>query len=162
MENEKQAEEALRSALASIETGNDVQEDFGGGADSSWTIGMGGHGIHNRAICFAWHDARLSIDYKLPWARVFASEASRAEDANLVRAALRLAILLLEAYKAGTLFADGEELLDVTADGDGVAYGFKGPDGSVLDEADDWGALVARLEASAGSATPESVDIIWP
>ncbi len=162
MENEDLVQASLRAALEAVEAGDNPQEDSGGEAGSSWTIGVGGHGINNRTVRFTWRDARLSIDCNLPWARAFVSEKTRAEDANLVRAALRLAILLLKAHKGGKLFADGERSLSVTADGDGVAYRFNGPDGAVLDEADDWDALVARLRASVESVAGDSADIIWP
>jgi len=140
--------EELRAALAELESGEGLSRF------------VEGHGLQSRVFVFSWESEELSIDFELPCERVLSDEEERALDALRVGSALRLAILLLSAAAEGRLLAEGEAGLSVAADEDGVRYAVSGPDGGVIDEAEDWDPLVARLDA----ALPDGgdVQIFWP
>ena len=140
--------EELRAALAELESGEGLSRF------------VEGHGLQSRVFVFSWESEELSIDFVLPCERVLSDEEERALDALRVGSALRLAILLLSAAAKGRLLAEGEAGLSVAADEDGVRYAVSGPDGGVIDEAEDWDPLVARLDA----ALPDGGDIqiFWP
>lgn len=140
--------EELRAALAELESGEGLSRF------------VEGHGLQSRVFVFSWESEELSIDFVLPCERVLSDEEERALDAVRVGSALRLAILLLSAAAEGRLLAEGEAGLSVAADEDGVRYAVSGPDGGVIDEAEDWDPLVARLDA----ALPDGgdVQIFWP
>ena len=140
--------EELRAALAELESGEGLSRF------------VEGHGLQSRVFVFSWESEELSIDFVLPCERVLSDEEERALDAVRVGSALRLAILLLSAAAEGRLLAEGEAGLSVAADEDGVRYAVSGPDGGVIDEAEDWDPLVARLDA----ALPDGGDIqiFWP
>ena len=140
--------EELRAALAELESGEGLSRF------------VEGHGLQSRVFVFSWESEELSIDFVLPCERVLSDEEERALDALRVGSALRLAILLLEAAAEGRLLTEGEAGLSVAADEDGVRYAVSGPDGGVIDEAEDWDPLVARLEAALPDG--EDVQIIWP
>ena len=140
--------EELRAALAELESGEGLSRF------------VEGHGLQSRVFVFSWESEELSIDFVLPCERVLSDEEERALDALRVGSALRLAILLLSAAAEGRLLAEGEAALSVAADEDGVRYAVSGPDGGVIDEAEDWDPLVARLEAALPDG--EDVQIIWP
>ena len=147
MDNRETIEE-LRAALAELESGEGLSRF------------VEGHGLQSRVFVFSWESEELSIDFELPCERVLSDEEERALDAVRVGSALRLAILLLSAAAKGRLLAEGEAGLSVAADEDGVHYAVSGPDGGVIDEAEDWDPLVARLEAALPDG--EDVQIIWP
>ena len=147
MDNRETIEE-LRAALAELESGEGLSRF------------VEGHGLQSRVFVFSWESEELSIDFELPCERVLSDEEERALDAVRVGSALRLAILLLEAAAEGRLLTEGEAGLSVSADEDGVRYAVSGPDGGVIDEAEDWDPLVARLEAALPDG--EDVQIIWP
>ena len=147
MDNRETIEE-LRAALAELESGEGLSRF------------VEGHGLQSRVFVFSWESEELSIDFVLPCERVLSDEEERALDALRVGSALRLAILLLEAAAEGRLLTEGEAGLSVSADEDGVRYAVSGPDGGVIDEAEDWDPLVARLEAALPDG--EDVQIIWP
>ena len=147
MDNQEAIEE-LRAALAELESGEGLSRF------------VEGHGLQSRVFVFSWESEELSIDFELPCERVLSDEEERALDAVRVGSALRLAILLLEAAAEGRLLAEGEAGLSVAADEDGVRYAVSGPEGDVIDEAEDWDPLVARLDASLPDG--EDVQIFWP
>ena len=140
--------EALRAALAELESGEGLSRF------------VEGHGLQSRVFVFSWESEELSIDFELPCERVLSDEEERALDALRVGSALRLAILLLSAAAEGRLLAEGEAGLSVAADEDGVRYAVSGPDGGVIDEAEDWDPLVARLDAALPDG--DDVQIFWP
>lgn len=140
--------EELRAALAELESGEGLSRF------------VEGHGLQSRVFVFSWESEELSIDFVLPCERVLSDEEERALDALRVGSALRLAILLLSAAAEGRLLAEGEAGLSVAADEDGVRYAVSGPDGGVIDEAEDWDPLVARLDAAFPDG--DDVQIFWP
>lgn len=140
--------EELRAALAELESGEGLSRF------------VEGHGLQSRVFVFSWESEELSIDFVLPCERVLSDEEERALDALRVGSALRLAILLLSAAAEGRLLAEGEAGLSVAADEDGVRYAVSGPDGGVIDEAEDWAPLVARLDAALPDG--DDVQIFWP
>jgi hypothetical protein len=140
--------EELRAALAELESGEGLSRF------------VEGHGLQSRVFVFSWESEELSIDFVLPCERVLSDEEERALDALRVGSALRLAILLLEAATEGRLLAEGEAGLSVSADEDGVRYAVSGPDGGVIDEAEDWDPLVARLDAALPDG--DDIQIFWP
>lgn len=140
--------EELRAALAELESGE------------GFSRFVEGHGLQSRVFVFSWESEELSIDFVLPCERVLSDEEERALDALRVGSALRLAILLLSAAAEGRLLAEGEAGLSVAADEDGVRYAVSGPDGGVIDEAEDWDPLVARLDAALPDG--DDVQIFWP
>ena len=145
MDNRETIEE-LRAALAELESGEGLSRF------------VEGHGLQSRVFVFSWESEELSIDFELPCERVLSDEEERTLDG--VGSALRLAILRLEAAAEGRLLTEGEAGLSVSADEDGVRYAVSGPDGGVIDEAEDWDPLAARLEAALPDG--EDVQIIWP
>ena len=147
MDNQEAIEE-LRAALAELESGEGLSRF------------VEGHGLQSRVFVFSWESEELSIDFELPCGRVLSDEEERALDAVRVGSALRLAILLLAAAAEGRLLAEGEADLSVAADEDGVRYAVSGPDGGVIDEAEDWDPLVARLDAALPDG--DDVQIFWP
>ena len=147
MDNQEAIEE-LRAALAELESGEGLSRF------------VEGHGLQSRVFVFSWESEELSIDFELPCERVLSDEEERALDAVRVGSALRLAILLLAAAAEGRLLAEGEAGLSVAADEDGVRYAVSGPDGGVIDEAEDWDPLVARLDAALPDG--DDVQIFWP
>lgn len=140
--------EELRATLAELESGEGLSRF------------VEGHGLQSRVFVFSWESEELSIDFELPCERVLSDEEERALDALRVGSALRLAILLLSAAAEGRLLAEGEAGLSVAADEDGVRYAVSGPDGGVIDEAEDWDPLVARLDAALPDG--DDVQIFWP
>ena len=147
MDNRETIEE-LRAALAELESGEGLSRF------------VEGHGLQSRVFVFSWESEELSIDFELPCERVLSDVEERALDAVRVGSALRLAILLLSAAAEGRLLAEGEAGLSVAADEDGVRYAVSGPDGGVIDEAEDWDPLVARLDAALPDG--DDVQIFWP
>ena len=145
MDNDREAALAeLAAALASLE---------GGGPPAPF---LGGHGIQSRFFEFAWSDPALEIDFRLPWGLALDEEESRrARDAE-VGAAIRLAILLLQAPAA----EDGGRTT-VAADSRGVSYAVFAPDGTLEDADDDWEPLVRRLETNLADPAPAAT-VIWP
>ena len=145
MDNDREAALAeLAAALASLE---------GGGPPAPF---LGGHGIQSRLFEFAWSDPALEIDFRLPWGLALdEEEPRRARDAE-VGAAIRLAMLLMQAPAA----EDGGRTA-VAADSRGVSYAVFAPDGSLEDADDDWEPLVRRLETNLADPAPAAT-VIWP
>ena len=148
-EQRTEAAEALRSALAELESGNELS-DF-----------VEGHGLQSWNFVFSWRSDWLSISYRLPYARVLSGEDAASLDNARIGAAIRMAILLLDSDSGEALLQDGEAELSVEADEFGVRYAINGPDGEEVDSADDWQPLIARLENDVSFAG-ESLHIIWP
>ena len=145
MDNDREAALAeLAAALASLESG---------GPPAPF---LGGHGIQSRLFEFAWSDPALEIDFRLPGGLALDEEETRrARDAE-VGAAIRLAMLLLQAPAA----EDGGRTA-VAADSRGVSYAVFAPDGSLEDADDDWEPLVRRLETNLADPAPAAT-VIWP
>ena len=148
-EQRDEAIEELRSALAELESGEELS-DF-----------VEGHGLQSRYFAFSWRSDWLSISYRLPYARVLSGEEAVRLDNARIGAAIRMAILLLASDSGEALLHDGEAALSVEAGEFGVRYDITGPDGEEIDSADDWQPLIARLENDLPSAG-ESLHIIWP
>jgi hypothetical protein len=149
--DEQRAEtvEALRFALGELESGN---------ALSGF---VEGHGLQSWHFVFSWSSDWLSIEYRLPYARVLSGEEEMSFDNARIGAAIRMAILLLSSTSAEALLHDGEALLSVEAGESGARYAITDPDGEEIDSADDWQPLISRLENDISSAG-ESLQIIWP
>lgn len=139
----------LKTAIAELESADGL-ESF-----------VEGHGLQSRYFAFHWDAGGLSIDFRLPYARVLSDEESQAEDVASVGGALRLAILLIAANDEGRLLSDGEASLSVSADEFGRRYSIADADGETLDSADDWDSLIARLGAMFPDES-EGLQIIWP
>ena len=144
-----EAIEGLRLALGELESGNALS----GFAE--------GHGIQSWYFVFSWRSDWLSIEYRLPYARILSGEEAVSLDNARIGAAIRMAMLLLASDSGEALLHDGEVSLSVEADEFGVRYAITGPDGEEVDSADDWQPLIARLENDLPSAG-ESLHIIWP
>ena len=134
--DEQRAEtvEALRFALGELESGNALSRF------------VEGHGLQSRYFVFSWDSDWLSIEYRLPYARVLSGEEEMSFDNARIGAAIRMAMLLLSATSAEAILHDGEAELSVAAGEFGVRYAVSGPDGEEIDSAEDWQPLVARLE----------------
>ena len=105
-----------------------------------------GHGLQSCRFRFEWIEPSLQISYDLPTGRVLSPEEDQKADDEEIGAAIRLALILLQAVQDGKteVFEDG--MLSVSCDDDGAHYAIYAPDGSVKDEGDGWGGLVSRLE----------------
>ena len=141
--------EALRFALGELESGH---------ALSGF---VEGHGLQSWHFVFSWSSDWLSIEYRLPYARVLSGEEEMSFDNARIGAAIRMAILLLSSASAGALLHDGETALSVEAGESGAWYAITDQDGEEVDSADDWQPLISRLENDISSAG-ESFQIIWP
>ena len=148
-ERRTETAEALRSALAELESGTALS-DF-----------VEGHGLQSWYFAFSWQSDWLSISYRLPYARVLSGEDAVSFNNARIGAAIRMAILLLASDSGESFLHDGEASLSVEADDLGARYAIMGPDGEEIDSADDWQPLIARLENDLPSAG-ESLQIIWP
>jgi hypothetical protein len=149
--DEQRAEtvEALRFALGELESG------------SALSGFVEGHGLQSRYFVFSWSADWLSIEYRLPYARVLSGEEEVSFDNARIGAAIRMAMLLLSATSAEAILHDGEAELSVEAGEFGVRYAVSGSDGEEIDSAEDWQPLVARLENDL-SAAGDGLHIIWP
>ena len=148
-ENSNDAIEALRSALAELESGN-------------WLSNfVEGHGIQSWYFAFSWQSDWLRIEYRLPYRRVLSGDEAVSLDNARIGAAIRMAVLLLASTSAEAVLHDGEAALSVEAGESGLRYEITGPDGEEIDSADDWQPLIARLENDP-SSSGESLKIIWP
>ena len=148
MDNKETIEE-LQAALAELESGEGLSRF------------VEGHGLQSRYFVFSWDSDWLSIEYRLPYARVLSGEEEIRFDNARIGAAIRMAILLLSSTSAEALLHDGEALLSVEAGESGARYAITDPDGEEVDSADDWQPLISRLENDISSAG-ESLQIIWP
>ena len=148
-EQRTEAAEALRSVLGELESGDELSDL------------VEGHGLQSWHFVFSWRSDWLSIEYRLPYARVLSGEDVMSLDNARIGAAIRMAILLLASDSGEALLHDGEAALSVEAGESGVRYAITGQDGEEIDSADDWQPLIARLENDI-SSTGESLHIIWP
>jgi hypothetical protein len=134
----------LRRALAELE------------ADEELTAFVEGTGFQSRVFAFQWNDETLSIDLRLPYARVLSSEETQRQDALELGVALRMAILLLSAPESG------EARISVIADEDGVDYAVFEASGAEADVGEGWETLVARLERACPAAEAGNIAVFWP
>ena len=134
----------LRNVLAELE------------ADEELTAFVEGTGFQSRVFAFQWNDETLSIDLRLPYARVLSSEESQRQDALELGVALRMAILLLSAPD------NGEARISVNADEDGVDYAVFDASGAETDVGEGWETLVARLERVCPAAGEDGITVFWP
>ena len=148
MDNKETIEE-LQAALAELESGEGLSRF------------VEGHGLQSRFFAFSWSSDWLSIEYRLPYARVLSGEEEMSFDNARIGAAIRMAILLLSSTSAEALLHDGEAALSVEAGESGARYAITDRDGEEIDSADDWQPLISRLENDISSAG-ESLQIIWP
>ena len=146
---QEEAINELKAALAELES------------DEGLEMFVEGHGLQSRYFAFLWRSDGLEIEYNLPYARVLSDEEEQKLDAARIGAAIRLAILLLATSSSGALFHDGETALSVAANESGASYSFVGSNGEVVDSGEEWGPLIARLEADLPDAGVD-VQIIWP
>ena len=151
MESTKQEEtiNELKAALAELES------------DDGLEMFVEGHGLQSRYFAFSWQSDGLEIEYNLPYARVLSEEEEQKLDAARIGAAIRLAILLLASLSNGALLHDGEALLSVTADETGASYSVVDSDGEEVDSGEEWGPLIARLDADLPD-DGGNIQIIWP
>ena len=134
----------LRNVLAELE------------ADEELTAFVEGTGFQSRVFAFQWNDETLSIDLRLPYARVLSSEETQRQDALELGVALRMAILLLSAPESG------EARISVNADEDGVDYAVFDASGAETDVGEGWETLVARLERVCPAAGENGIAVFWP
>ena len=120
-----------------------------------------GHGLQSRSFAFTWSETALEIDFHLPFARVFGEEDMQQSESADIGAAIRLAILLLEAAGRGTLLHQGETTLRVELEEDFAEYQLFDTQGEQIDAGEDLGLLTSRLELAAPQDN-SSTDIIWP
>ena len=125
-------------------------------ADEELTAFVEGAGFQSRVFVFQWNDAALSIDLRLPYARVLSSEEAQRQDAVELGVALRMAILLLSVPDSG------ETRISVIADEDGVDYAVFDASGAEADVGEGWETLVARLERVCPAAEAENITVFWP
>ncbi|MBR4221501.1 MAG: hypothetical protein IKR81_10110 [Victivallales bacterium] len=140
----------LRASLTSLDAGEGL---------SSF---VEGHGLQSQLFRFSWSEPTLSIDLELPYACVLEDEEEQAADDAEIAASIRMAILLMVAAGSGTLLLDGEGRLAVFHDGDSLGWAVYDVEGNLLDDAEDWETLVARLENAVPNNAENAVTIIWP
>ena len=133
----------LKDAIAELEAGEEL------------TRFIVGSGFQSRRFVFQWTDERLSIDLRLPYARVLADEEAQLLEVMELGVAMRMAILLLSVPD------EGGGRIAVVGDEDGVNYAVFDASGVMTDAGEDWDALAARLE-TAFPAIGESFTVIWP
>lgn len=143
--NKADAIDELRAALAELEAGEGVGRF------------AGGHGFQSRVFEFQWREPALSIDIRLPYARVLSDEETRASDDAEIGAAIRMSILLLSVCDS---VAPGSKIA-AQCDESGSSYQVFAADGELEDSGGDWTPLVRRLEALLGHASGDVV-AIWP
>ena len=133
----------LKDAIAELEAGEEL------------TRFIVGSGFQSRRFVFQWDDEKLSIDLRLPYARVLADEEAQLLEVMELGVAMRMAILLLSVPD------EGGGRIAVVGDEDGVNYAVFDASGVMTDAGEDWDALAARLE-TAFPAKGESFTVIWP
>ena len=144
--NDTHTIDRLRADLAAIESGDTETLHF-----------AAGHGIQSRRWRFAWENGNLSIDFDLPLGRVLSDEEAQAADRGEIAAAIRMALVLLS---VGPRSIDPACRLSVTHDGETAAWRLISGDGEIIEEADDWTRLSAKLDDSMPSEGAPVV--IWP
>ena len=140
----------LRASLISLDAGEGLSRF------------VEGHGLQSQVFRFSWSEPTLSIDLELPYACVLEDSEEQAADKEEIAASIRMAILLMVAAGNGTLLQDGEGRLAVFHDADTLGWSIYDSDGYLLDDAEDWDTLVARLENAVPSDVENAVSIIWP
>ena len=140
----------LHGALAQLESGEGLSRF------------VEGHGLNSNYFSFSWSEPTLDIDIELPYACVLTEADEQADDDAEISASIRMAILLLIAAGNGTLLQDGEARLSVFNDGDSIGWTVYGTDDDILDDAEEWDSLAARLENAVPVDDKNSKSIIWP
>ena len=120
-----------------------------------------GHGLQSRRFRFEWHEPSLDISYELPTGRVLSGEMDEKSDDAEADAAIRMALVLLWAVRERKIEDAGWGRLYVACDEFGARYALFARDGSVIEEAEGWTGLVARLEGVFGGDAVE-LAVIWP
>ena len=139
----EEAVAGLTEAIAALEAGEEL------------TRFVEGSGFQSRRFVFQWDDEKLSIDLRLPYARVLADEEVQLRDVMELGVAMRMAILLLSVPD------EGGGRIAVVGDEDGVNYAVFDASGVMTDAGEDWDALAAHLE-TAFPVKGESFTVIWP
>ena len=143
------AMDELQAALAELESGTELSNL------------SDGHGLQSRVFAFAWSEPGLTVDFRMPYARVLTDEDDQRSDNMDIGAAARLALLLLDAAGRGVLLQEGESSLRVMIGEEREEYMFLGAGDEPIDSGGDLAVLAARLELSIpGDGT--AMDIIWP
>ena len=137
----------LQTALAELESCEEL------------TRFISGHGLQSRQFQFSWHEPSLHIDCHLPFARVFMDEQTQRQDEAEICAAVKVALLLLNAAAKGTLLREEEAGLSVTMREEGVLYRILGSEGETLDADSDLHVLISRLELTLPGEADQS--ILW-
>ena len=133
----------LRADLAAVEAG-----------ETEGLVFAAGHGIQSRRWRFAWENESLAVDFDLPIGRVLSDEEVQKSDNAEIAAAIRMALVLISACDR---FVEPGCRLYVAHDGGTASWRVVSGDGEVLDDADDWASLAARLDA----AMPEEEDVVF-
>ena len=149
-------EEKRIAAIAELE--NALEEIESGEGLSTF---VEGHGLQSHRFRFEWSEPLLHISYDLPTGRVLSSEDDQKSDDAEVGAAIRLALVLLRAFRQGKPEAFEDGALSVSCDDDGARYEIRAADGSVIDEEEGWSGLASRLEGVFGDLSEELM-IFWP
>lgn len=150
MDDERSSAAAnLEAALQEIELGEGLSTN------------VEGHGIQSRVFRFDWREPALQISYELPTGRVLSGEETQKRDDAEISAAIRMALILLRAVMDGKIAVAGYGSVSVSCDDSGARYAIYAPDGNLIEEAEGWTGLVARLENIFDESSEEFV-IIWP
>lgn len=168
-EERLEALEGLREAVAALEaaeTGGQTSPAATACEDARPPMPfVEGHGVQSLFFRFEWREEGLEVAIDLPVGRVLDGEEAMAEDNAAIGAACRLAILAITAHGEGRLLRkdEGEAEMSVAANRDGFFCTIRGRDGEVLDDADDWDALVSRLGNIISEAPgAEPMTVLWP
>ena len=147
----KKREESITELLAAIDEINSGTE---------MTHFVNGHGLQSRYFKFAWNDPALGIDFRLPYDCVLSDDETQQANTWEIGAALRLAVLLLDAANRGALFQEGEDFLNISLDEGGAQYRIFSSEGDQIESGEGLEALVRRLEMSLhGNPNPETQDL---
>jgi hypothetical protein len=147
----KKREEAITDLLAAL---NEIN------SGTEMTHFVNGHGLQSRYFKFAWNDPALGIDFRLPYDCVLSDAETQKANTWEIGAALRLAVLLLDAANRGALFQKGEDFLNISLDEGGAQYRIFSSEGDQIESGEGLEALVRRLEMSLhGNPNPETQDL---
>ena len=121
-----------------------------------------GHGLQSRVFRFDWREPTLELSIALPTGRVLSGEEVERADEAEAAAAIRMALVLLRVAGDGkTAAADGVARAEVSCDEFGTRYALYAPDGTTIEEAEDWSGLIERLKRVLADSDGQ-MSIIWP
>ncbi len=120
----------LKAALAELES------------DEGLVRFVGGHGLQSRVFEFQWSDPALELDFRLPYARVLSGEEAMKSDDEEIRAAIKMAMLLMMV----DMESNGIGRIRVARDDRGASYRIYAQDGSLQESGEDWGAILYILD----------------